>query len=1446
MIEAPGQATPAPASPDHPPDQQPPGRSEPTSTVDERLRHALWLVACCMLLAMLAFVTRPGNILADTKIDMAINPAGFLQRALQLWDPAQFGQLQNQAIGYFFPMGPFFVLGKLLVLPAWVVQRLWITAILVTAFLGTVRLSSRLGIGTPGSRLAAGFAYALAPRALTLVGVNSGEFLPAAMLPLILIPLVRLLRHGHELDSAAKLRAVAQSAAAVALCSGMNAASVVAVLTVAAIYVLTGERSWSRWRVLAWWAPAVGVATLWWTIPLLLLGKYGVSILPYSESAQVTTSVTSLSNMLRGVEDWNSYLVVNGNPWWPVGYYLSTATLPTIATGLVAGLGVTGLLSRRIPERRFLYCALLAGLVIVGSGYVSGLGNPLAAFADHLINGPLAPLRNLRKFDPLIRLPIALGLAQLLASPPLRAGAGQTRARVAQVRARVAPRRLGVAVRVAAVAGLALVALPAYTGGVSQAGDFASVPSYWVSAANWLNAHADNQAVLEVPGARFGEYIWGRPMDDILEPLFDGDWASDQLSAIGSVGNTRLLAAVEQRMDAGEGSAGLTELLARMGVKYILVRNDLIRGDLYGAWPSRIHDALYASPGLLKVAQFGAFPVGTNQPDDAVSNFDSPFPPVEIFQVYGTQPLASVVPAASTIRVYGGPESLLNLADLGALKGRPVLLNDDSPGIAASQYLVTDSLRKIMRNFGEIRIDYTQTLTARDPLSTFEAADDYLEPPWLPYESVAQYHGIANVTASSSAASITALPGQSATGSMPFSAVDGNPKTMWESGGLTGPVHQWLQVDFDHPVDPGTIGVAFADSVFVGPPVTKVTVQTSAGAVTERVRQTSTSQPLAVPRGATGWLRITIDAVAPEPFSLAGSQAGISEISVPGIAATRTIMAPAVRVPGGSPSVLLAKAEPQPSGCMLTSLRWVCSPSLVKPTEEQYGFDEGFTSASDDTQALSGQAIMTSTRLITRYAWPGRDEPHVTASSVYTSDPEDMASAAFDGSVATAWISGATDTHPVLTIRWHGVRTVKAIAVIVPPGATSPAQVVISDRAGRVGGGFISVDGKLTLPRPVRTDQLTLSFTPSQLPVQVSEVVIPGVKSLQANPFAAVHLRCGLGPTLFINGRRVPTRATGTVSDLLNGRPMDFTACSGAKITSGQNTVEEPATDPTGWDVQSILVGPSGRHSLTAAAPVVSTPAPVARWTSSSRQVFVSASHRSYLVVTQNFNTGWQATLGGKVLQPVRLDGWEQGWLLPAGSSGYVTMSYLPDSLYRYALFGGLALLALVIGIALVPLRRRRAVLGPAGAEEAGPVPAGPVPAGPVSAGPVPAGPVSPARRPVRAVTLAITCGWVAVLALAGLWLAGWPGAALLPAAAFLFMTAISRGWRLLGSRWLAAGLLLAAAAGGAAGDLLREHGASGALVTGLWDVGPQLLCLVVVARVAAQLLRPAADDGER
>ena len=76
-----------------------------------------------------------------------------------------------------------------------------------------------------------------------------------------------------------------------------------------------------------------------------------------------------------------------------------------------------------------------------------------------------------------------------------------------------------------------------------------------------------------------------------------------------------------------------------------------------------------------------------------------------------------------------------------------------------------------------------------------------------------------------------------------------------------------------------------------------------------------------------------------------------------------------------------------------------------------------------------------------------------------------------------------------------------------------------------------------------------------------------------------------------------------------------------------------------------------------------------------------------YLTLAENFNDGWSATLGGRTLEPVRIDGWRQGWVVPEGDGGTVRMEFTPDRTYRV----GLTLGALfVIGLFLLAFVRPR------------------------------------------------------------------------------------------------------------------------------------------------------------
>jgi arabinofuranan 3-O-arabinosyltransferase len=60
-------------------------------------------------------------------------------------------------------------------------------------------------------------------------------------------------------------------------------------------------------------------------------------------------------------------------------------------------------------------------------------------------------------------------------------------------------------------------------------------------------------------------------------------------------------------------------------------------------------------------------------------------------------------------------------------------------------------------------------------------------------------------------------------------------------------------------------------------------------------------------------------------------------------------------------------------------------------------------------------------------------------------------------------------------------------------------------------------------------------------------------------------------------------------------------------------------------------------------------------------------------------------------LTPVTVNGWQQGWVVPAGDPGTITLSFASNSLYRAGLAFGLALLPLLAALALWRPRRGRA-----------------------------------------------------------------------------------------------------------------------------------------------------------
>ena len=368
-----------------------------------------WLLGGFIVSLALIIPEQFGRQFVDTKLDLTTDPVTLLNHLLNLWDPnGWFGFLQDQYQGYAFPIAPFFALGHVLAVPVWITERVWIALLITAGFWGVVRLAEALEIGSLPTRLVAGVVYALWPTFTILAGINSAALHPGELLPWIVVPLVLGSKGGST------VKAAALSALAVLFVGGVNAADTLDVLLMPALYLLTRQRSPRRQSLSRWWIVCVGLATLWWFIPLVFLSKYGYNFLPYTEQSSVTTSTMSASAVLSGTGDWVSYLSLGTNVWDPSGNALVSLPISIVGAALAAGMGLFGLARRDLRERRFLLLVLAVTIVLTMSAYWGTFGGPFGSFLRPLLNTTLEPFRNVYKFEPLIALPLVLGIAHAL------------------------------------------------------------------------------------------------------------------------------------------------------------------------------------------------------------------------------------------------------------------------------------------------------------------------------------------------------------------------------------------------------------------------------------------------------------------------------------------------------------------------------------------------------------------------------------------------------------------------------------------------------------------------------------------------------------------------------------------------------------------------------------------------------------------------------------------------------------------------------------------------------------------------------------------------------------------------------------------------------------------------------------------------------------------------
>jgi arabinofuranan 3-O-arabinosyltransferase len=1284
-----------------------------------------WLAAVFVAALVLCFLQSPGLIAPDTKLDLTANPLRFLSRAADLWNSdLPFGQAQNQAYGYLFPHGAFFLLGHSVGLPGWVIQRLWWALLLTAGFWGVLRVAEALGIGTRTSRLVAAGAFALSPRVLTTVGSISSETLPMMLAPWVLLPVILALTGSGPHRQPLRILA-GRAGIALALMGAVNAVASLAGCLPAVIWWACHRPNRRWWRFTGWWALASALAVAWWTVALVLLGRISPPFLDFIESSGVTTQWTSLTETLRGTSAWTPFVAPDAT----AASTLVTQPVMVLATTLVAAGGLAGLTLRSMPARGRLVTMLLIGLVLLTAGYSGGLGSPVAQAVQHFLDGAGAPLRNVHKLEPVIRIPIVLGIAHLLGRIPLPGSVP----RPVWIRAFARPeedRRMAAGIVV--LTALLVATSLAWAGRLTPPGAFRAIPDYWYQAADWLNANNAKGPtpgrVLVVPGAPFANQTWGNTHDEPLQVLGESPWGVRDSIPLTPPQTIRALDSVQRLFAAGLPSAGLADTLARQGISYVVLRNDLDPETSRSPRPLLVHRAIEGSPGLAKVAEFGE-KVGPGVVDGFItdSGLRPRFPAIQIYRVHPPgapdNPGAPYLVGASDMtRVSGGPESLLRIdarrrqAGLAALG--PMLLTTDArradlPDTPGRGVIVTDTPVDRETDYGRVD-DHSSVVRADgDRRHTYNRVPDYPVPGAALVQG--QWTG-GRLSASSSSSDATTLPNVSPA-SGPAAAIDRDSATAWVSNSLEPALGQWLQIDFDKPITNAVLTLT-PSATAVGAQVRRLQVSTINGTTTVSFDSPGKPLTVALPYGETPWVRIT--AVGTDDGS-SGVQFGITDLAVTQYDASgfahpidlrHTVVVPAP--PAGDPvaewdlgSELLGR-----DGCADSPDGVHCAASMGLAPEEPVTFSRTLNvPAPIEVSPTIWVRARQGPRLADLIVQPGTARAQGNSDLI---DVQGSAYAATDGDPRTSWTApqgvAQHQAAPTLTVTLPRPAEVAELRITPSqsPLPTHPTLIAVDLGDGPQVRSLGEDDAAHTVElHPRVTDTIRISLLNWQDVIDrtalgFDQLKPPGLAEVTAlspagTPIAAadaganrnrrIEIPCGQGPVLGVAGRFVQTSVSTTVDALLNGRPVPAQACDRTPIALQAGPQELLISPGPAFIADGAqLAGPLAA-SLT---PAPTTPVQTGDWRSDRRQVVVPRSPVSrVLVVPESINTGWVAhTEAGAQLTPVIVNGWQQGWVLPPGEQGTVTLSFPSNAPYRTGLAVGLALLPLLLLLTLVPAGR--------------------------------------------------------------------------------------------------------------------------------------------------------------
>jgi arabinofuranan 3-O-arabinosyltransferase len=1248
----------------------------------------MWLALVAGLLA-LPFLSLPGRYVFDTRDPLWFNPGAYLSRALVLWRSSPYlGHEQHD--GIVVPMGIVVWLLRSAGLSMWVAERLWHGLLLFTATAGTILLMDglrgRKSILAPAT---AGLAYSL-----TAYSFGYGLFVSAVFLPYVLLPLLLLITLKGLSDR--RMFWPALFGLTTLLMGGGNGApqGFVLLTTVALIaWAVAVERTVALRTALAFagWSLlfVIGMNAYWL---FLLRSSEVTNALTFSEQPSVINVSSSASEAIRGLGFWQFYGGDQFGPWVPaVRAYLTSVPLILAGVAIPVGAIVSAWLVRWRYRLFFLLLAVISVFVAGGLFPVSSptpFGRFLTWMYDHVPGA--AGLRTTYKVTAQINLGFALlvgfGLAALW-----RASARLRRPQLA--------RGLALALAIAVIGGNAY---PLWAGKLyNPARGVGLIPFYWQRALNELDQRDDRYRVFFAPATTWTTYRWGSIKEGVIadDPTLAA--ITPRRLPVGQRYGSNLVAAVEQPYFDELSAAGTSQLLRYLGVSYVVLQNDIDWQRSHTARPARLQ-VLLRDPALVPFTSFGipglAVPPGSAGSDDPDLSVERILPPVQVLAV--TAPSRYIrAEGADPVIVSGDGYGIAEASRQGLLRGGPPVLYSGTLtpktleavlGQAHPSFVITDSNRRRVWYFTGPRSPHSYTLPAGQTIDGRDIGYRLFGDREAT-QSVAVYPGLRSISASHYGSLFGSEPQY-----RPANAFDQDPSTVWALGGGRNPLGQWIQAALDRPALLSSLTISVPAAGWTHH-VTQVRIGFSDGSSVTRALLPRGATNISFSPRRTNFVRVEVEAVSRQQESgLPG--VAIGDIDVPGFQAAEMVQVPTdLFDTARSSRVGLAGLAEAPLAYVFERART----GGVGQVDEEAGILRRFETPAPIALTLSGSVHLNPASPddeIDR-ALLGPLPVRVTSSSRLLNNPRLRGSAALDGDPRTAWVPAeAKGAWLTVSFAKHTIDH-----LVVDTAAGPEHSPVLGVRATFSDGS--SVEGQ---PDDFGTGTITMDFPPRSVssltleiekvfaagstrppPVAIQEVHIPEVQPVQVRDGAPMP--CYVGPGLSLDGGFVPAQASGTVGDLLSGRTVGLHTCGDQPIRLGSGAHDLIAHGAFQADVLTLATPGFGRGPVQAPPPAVD----FATRRDGGFDVQVSGATGPYhLVIGQNFDEGWRASIDGADLgPPLLLDGYSAGWRIERAGSYTVTVRYGPQRTYTIAVMvTALAAAAACLIIGRELLRRRRKV----------------------------------------------------------------------------------------------------------------------------------------------------------